>query len=316
MLARSPEFSNTTPSEEYRWIHHKNPDEWVRVPRWAGLGPPGAEVPRQAEHGGDPERGVPPLKSNTTHLTYPCEKSEFTRMNGREYSGKLMEISWGRGRKRKVDTSSNRGMSKNSERNRENVIKRAKTQIRRKAMHNNLNYLITLTSRECIEDRKKFGDMVSEFERRWKLRQPEWDAIAVLERQKRGAYHAHLAVHGWQKLNDQRKLWQEICGGKGMGAINVKPPPGVGKNGHAQWDIVRLAGYLCKYISKAVGENHEFDKKTYWHTRGIDDPPVTSILVQVGTEEYWANYIVQFLPGRKKHTWTDYNGAIGRAANF
>jgi len=227
-----------------------------------------------------------------------------------------MEISWGRARKRKIDTSSNRGISLHAERNRENVIKRAKTAIRRKSMHNHLNFLITLTTRACIGDRAKFGAMVSEWERRVKLLIPEWETVTVMEKQKRGAWHAHSAVHGWQKLILLRGIWQNICGGKGQGAINVKPPPGRGKSGHAQWDIVRLAGYLCKYISKAVGEDHVFDKKTYWHTRGIDNPPVTSILVQVGSEEYWANYIVQFVAGRKKHTWTDYNGAIGRAANF
>jgi hypothetical protein len=102
----------------------------------------------------------------------------------------------------------------------------------------------------------------------------------------------------------------------GGGTINVQAPPGVGKMGNSQWDIVRLARYLCKYISKAVGEDHVFDKKTYWHTRGIDNPPVMSIMVQAGSEEYWANYIVQFVAGRKKHTWTDFNGAIGRTANF
>jgi hypothetical protein len=209
-------------------------------------------------------------------------------------------------------------MSANSEKNRINVIKRAKTQVRRKSMHNKLNFLISLTTRENIGDRVKFGAMVSEWERRVKIKlkhKREWDGLTVLEKQQRGAFHAHVAAHGWQPLKMQREEWQKICGGKGMGAINIKPPRG-NHNGNSIWNIVDLARYLCKYIDKAVGENHEFDKKTYWHTRGIDDPPITSILVKTGTEEYWANYIVQFIPGLKKHTWTDYNGAIGRVANF
>jgi hypothetical protein len=175
--------------------------------------------------------------------------------------------------------------------------------------------MVTGTTRACIEDRAKFGAMVSEWERRVKHFLPEWETLIVLEKQERGAYHFHAAVHGWQRLTLLRKLWWDIVGGQGEGTIHVHAPPG-GHEGNSQWDIVRLARYLCKYISKAVGEDHVFDKKTYWHTRGIDYPPVTSILVQSGSEESWANILIPFSPGRKKHTWTDYNGAIGRTANF
>jgi len=183
-------------------------------------------------------------------------------------------------------------------------------------MHNLLDYMVTLTARENIEDRDRFGAMVSEFQRQVKIHLPVWDTITILEKQERGAWHAHLAVKGWQKLELLRKLWQGVCGGKGMGAVNVRPPKGNNKGKHLQWDMVKLAGYLCKYISKAVGEDHIFDKKTYWHTRGIDNPPVVTILVQAGSESYWAGYLVDFIPGRRRHTWEDYNGAIGRVANF
>jgi hypothetical protein len=206
-------------------------------------------------------------------------------------------------------------MSKNSIVNRENVIKRAKTSIRRKIMHNLLDYLITLTTRSNIGDRAHFGAMVSKFERIVKCAFPNWDCVTVFEKQDRGAWHAHLAVKGWQKLDFLRKIWKNICD-DGGGAINVRPPKGANKGKHRQWDMVKLAGYLCKYIMKAVGEDHIFDKKTYWHTRGIDNPPVVTILVQAGSESYWAGYLVDFIPGRKRSVWDDYNGAIGRVANF
>jgi len=204
-------------------------------------------------------------------------------------------------------------MSMNPEKNRENVLKRAKTAIRRKIMHNRLDYMITLTTRENIEDRPRFGGFVSEWERRVKLHLPEWDAVAVFERQERGAWHAHLAVRGWQKLILLRKLWKDVCG---SGAINVRPPQGLNRGKHLQWDLVKLASYMCKYITKQARAEHFFDKKTYWHTRGIDNPPVVTILVQAGSESYWAGYLVDFIPGRRRHTWEDYNGAIGRVANF
>jgi len=226
-----------------------------------------------------------------------------------------MEISWGRARKKKMDAASARGMSMHAERNRENVLKRANTSMRRKIMHNNLNYMISGTTRECIEDRAKFGALVSEWERRVKLKLPEWDCVIVLEKQKRGAFHFHAAVHGWQRLTLIREIWWRVIGGKMFGTLQIEGPPG-SHVGNSQWNIVRLARYMCKYLSKAVGEDHVFDKKTYWHTRGIDNPPVVSILVQSGSEESWASELIPFHPGRKKHTWTDYNGAIGRTANF
>lgn len=310
MCAGNPKHHNTPYSRKTSTLSSQITAEET-LSLLEGVRPPEATPVRSEGAAG---ASTPLLKSNTVHLTHQCETIEFTRLNGREYSGKLMEISWGRARKRKVDTSSNRGISFNAEINREKVIKRAKTKIRRKAMHNNLNYMLSGTTRTCIEDRDKFGEMVSEWERRVKAAIPGWECITVLEKQQRGAYHFHSGVHGWQKLDVIRGIWIDVCD-EGGGTIHVKPPPGNSK-GNAQWDIVRLAGYLCKYISKAVGDEHVFDKKTYWHTRGIDDPPVTSILVEVGTEDYWANYIVQFVAGRGKHTWTDFNGAIGRTANF
>ena len=308
MSARLPESSNTTSPPETSTFPLLPAERVSADGFWGGTG---SRLRQEAGSG-----AAPPLKYTTTHLTYDSGTTEFTRLNGRQYSGKLMEISWGRARKKKTDTPSTRGMSMHAERNRENVLKRAKTAIRRKAMHNNLNYMVTGTTRACIEDREKFGAMVSEWERKVKHFLPKWECIIVLEKQKRGAYHFHAAVHGWQnRLPLMKKLWWDLVGGQGQGAIIVTPPPG-GHEGNSQWDIVRLARYLCKYISKAVGEDHVFDKKTYWHTRGIDYPPVISILVESGKEESWANLLIPFHPGRKKHTWSEYNGAIGRTANF
>jgi len=275
------------------------------VPQSGALGYSGGEAPH--------------LKSNTAHSTYLSENDEYTSLNFRGYSDGLSEATWARPRKPSGKPRAVRGASLFPERNRENVIRRAKTAIRRKGMHNNLDYLITLTPRENIIDRDRFGALVSEFQRRVKLRFPEWDCITVLEKQKRGAWHAHLGVCGWQKLQFLRKTWWAVVGdyeGQHGGAVNVRPPKGKNLGQHLRWDKVALANYLCKYISKAVGEDHIFDKKTYWHTRGIDAPRVETILVASGAEEYWAGYLVNFIPGRRKHTWTDYNGAIGRVANY
>lgn len=281
--------------------------------RGGGAPPPGGGPP--AGGWGSAGGSAPPLKSNSLHLTYVEDNVEFTNLNFREFDDGKRVATWGRKRRRNPDRVAARGTSENVEKNREAVLRRAKNNVLYKSMHNHLDYLITLTTRENIQDRDRFGKMVSEFERRVKIRLPDWDAICVLERQQRGAYHAHLAVRGWQKLHLLRSIWKVICG-PGGGAINVRPPPANADGKRLRWTTERLARYLCKYLTKAIGEEHILDKKTYWHTRGIDDPPITTVPVAVGSEAYWANYLVSFLPGYRKRNWDDYNGAIGKVINF
>lgn len=68
--------------------------------------------------------------------------------------------------------------------------------------------------------------------------------VAVLECQKRGAIHPHLAVRGFQDIRLLRRCCYKIVG-KAQGQVNVKGPrPGTSP--------VKLARYLSKYISKDI----------------------------------------------------------------
>ena len=89
--------------------------------------------------------------------------------------------------------------------------------------------------------------------------------VAVLECQKRGAIHPHLAVHGIQDIRLLRRCWYKIVG-KAQGQVNVKGPrPGTSP--------VKLARYLSKYISKDIdSQPREFEEHRYFCSLGIAVP--------------------------------------------
>ncbi len=89
--------------------------------------------------------------------------------------------------------------------------------------------------------------------------------VAVLECQKRGAIHPHLAVRGFQDIRLLRRCWYKIVG-KAQGQVNVKGPrPGTSP--------VKLARYLSKYISKDIdSQPREFEEHRYFCSLGIRVP--------------------------------------------
>jgi hypothetical protein len=85
----------------------------------------------------------------------------------------------------------------------------------------------------------------SKFARRMRKELGEFKYIVVSEKQKRGAIHFHAAVVGFQDVRLIRKIWLSVIGD---GNIDVQYR---GCKKGLQWKRNRLAGYLCKYISKS-----------------------------------------------------------------
>lgn len=143
-------------------------------------------------------------------------------------------------------------------RNRERSSRRAKTKVRRLCKAKGLTTMVTLTYRENMTDRARMARDFDVFVKRLRRVIPGFQYVCVFERQKRGAYHAHIAVprvlsHYVHKgvlvrsYDLLRSAWRSVVGMEG-GNIDVSRSKRVGRS------AARLACYLSKYIAK------EFDQ--------------------------------------------------------
>lgn len=134
----------------------------------------------------------------------------------------------------------------------ERTRRRARQEMRKRIVEGRLDHLVTLTTRENVTDYDESLVMLQAFVKLVHVSMPEWKYVAAPERQQRGAWHWHLAVHGWQKVEYLRECWYKASGSKGL---QVEAPGRKGKRGTTyKWHPGRLAGYLFKYIAKELDE--------------------------------------------------------------
>ncbi|WP_343549425.1 hypothetical protein [Ralstonia sp.] len=158
-----------------------------------------------------------------------------------------------------------RGKSEHRERNIDAASRRARQSLRLKAKTIQADHMLTLSTRENIQDLDRFQELFD----RWRRIMGAVKAfayVAVPERQTRGAWHLHVAVHGkparWRAI----RAWLRVVGGKGNGYVHLREPEG-GHYGQA-WQPHQLSAYISKYIGKDVGVA-ELNRKRYWTSRGI-----------------------------------------------
>lgn len=144
-------------------------------------------------------------------------------------------------------------------RNVERSARRAKTKVRRLCKAKGLTTMVTLTYRENMIDRDRMARDFDVFVKRMRRVVPEFQYVCVFERQKRGAWHAHIAVprvlsHYLHKgvlvrsYDLLRSMWRGVVGVDG-GNIDVSRNKRLGRS------AARLASYLAKYISKGFSES-------------------------------------------------------------
>jgi hypothetical protein len=142
--------------------------------------------------------------------------------------------------------------------NKERATRRARTKVRRLAKFKGLETLLTLTYRENMVDRARMARDLDVFLKRVRRLLPHFEYICVFERQKRGAWHAHLAVRKIQshymakgqlvKSYDLlRSMWRGVVG---LDNGNVD----VSRNKRVQRSAAKLAAYLSKYIGKTFDQ--------------------------------------------------------------
>ncbi|VVE74045.1 bacteriophage-related protein [Pandoraea anapnoica] len=165
-----------------------------------------------------------------------------------------------------------RGESEKKEDNRLVAAKRAKREVRLRCKSMQADRMITLTYRENMQDKERLKRDYDKLRRRLgKLQYYQY--IAVPERQKRGAWHIHIAVRGRQNYRVLRSIWRSIVGADN-GNVDVRNPFRQKGLRH------KLAGYLGKYITKDFAE-HKMNEKRYWTSKGITVPerqPIAHIL--------------------------------------
>lgn len=152
-------------------------------------------------------------------------------------------------------------------------VRRARTTVRRKAMTMRADHLFTLTYRQNQTDRDlSFKDFLR-FVRLVRDRWPKFQYIAVAERQKRGAWHFHIATNQFYPVQVLNAIWQRVVGANN-GNVDVKYRKKISP--------VKIARYMTKYISKGFNGDERDQNipgaNRYRVSHGIHDPVQTGYL--------------------------------------
>ncbi|OXC71413.1 rolling circle replication-associated protein [Caballeronia sordidicola] len=198
--------------------------------------------------------------------------SAFSRewvVHGRKFDDGQVEITVGRfdryvgAQRLSLMPRAKRGESENTDQNLMDAAKRAKQQVRLRCKAIGADRMITLTYQENMVDKGRLKRDFDAFRRRLSKIQ-NFHYVAVAERQKRGAWHLHIAVKGRQNYRILRSVWGRVIGCESV-RIHVKNPFKEKGLRH------KLASYIGKYITKDFAE-HALNEKRYWTSRGIVVP--------------------------------------------
>lgn len=239
--------------------------------------------------------------------TYLDREQGRYRVTLRDYGGGLAEVGWSFIPNKKPQKVG-KGLSPDLDEHMNRAARRARSRIRQLALSANCDHLLTLTYRENLTDFAQASADLSRFVRKVKKALPDWRYVAVPEKQKRGAWHWHLAVIGRQDVTLLRSIWLSIVG---KGNIDVQPPPRGKKNPR-----MAIVGYLCKYLSKGFEEGHrELNGHRYRASQGICIP-AESIEIPQDARGNISAYVIEQLrqrTGDVSFVWLDESGMAGWA---
>lgn len=189
-------------------------------------------------------------------------------------------------------------------RNRERSARRARSSVRKLVKAKALDSMLTLTYRENVTDRERLRRDVDVLIKRLRRVLPTFEYVCVFERQKRGAWHAHIACHRVQshylhrgvlvKSYDLlRSIWRAVVGDAG-GNVDFQ------RSKAAKRSSGRLAGYLAKYIGKSIGEGEAGDSYSA-SGRALPPPHLVRHLAAHGpAAEALFKLVMSMFPGRSE----------------
>lgn len=275
-------------------------DEWVSGEQ--------ADPPAPlAEHGDGRGGAAAPRLDKRTYLDK--EQGRYSIIL-KDYGGGLAEIGWAFVPNRSPFNSAGRGQSDLRDKNEERAMRRARSRLRQLILAAHLDHLLTLTYRENITDYKQACDDLSRFLRAVRTYLPGILYVAVPEKQKRGAWHWHIAVAGRQDVDLLRKLWRRVVG---EGNIDVqKPRPGENRR-------LALVKYLGKYLAKGFIEKHrELNGHRFRASLGIAVPGESLAIPEHLRGEVSAYVIgqLQQRTGSVGFVWVDQEMGAGWACSW
>lgn len=161
--------------------------------------------------------------------------------------------------------------------NLERAAKRAKTRVRHLCKAAGIDTLLTLTYAENMTDWATLKRHMKEFNRRMAKLIPGWFYVAAFERQKRGAWHAHMAVHRLpaeleakngvkvKSFNVIRAVWRAVTGELG-GNIDVQA-----RKRNSNRAPSKIAAYISKYMTKAFADGEAWSNR-FSSSKGVTVP--------------------------------------------
>ena len=172
----------------------------------------------------------------------------------------------------------------------EQSARRAKKRVRRLCKAMGANTLLTLTYRINEGDIARCKADLKEFNRRVLRVIPSFRFVAAFERQKRGAWHVHMAVERVPKelpakngvkvksYNVLRSIWRSVTKDRG-GNVDVQAA-----KRNSQRSPARIASYISGYIVKAF-EDGEAELNRWTKYGDFDLPPSVDLGVFTSTAD-------------------------------
>ena len=177
------------------------------------------------------------------------------------------------------------GLSEEEKRldNIDRAARRAKSEVRRRCKAMGLDSMLTLTYRANQKDEALCKRHMEAFVKRVRKLIPQFRYVAAFERQDRGAWHVHMAVHRVQShfmdrgvrvksFDLLRSIWRSVVGELG-GNVDVQ-----NKRKSARKTVAQLAAYLSKYMTKAYAEGEEHSKR--WTASRMKLPEASRLCVR------------------------------------
>lgn len=170
-----------------------------------------------------------------------------------------------------------------AERNANRAARRAKTKVRQLCKVMGVDALLTLTYRDNITDMDVCKAHVKEFVRRMRRVLPGFAYVAAFERQKRGAWHVHMAIHAlpfqlpWAGVKVKsysvvRGIWRAVAGAAGGNIDQAR------RKRNSRKTSAQIASYISKYITKAFNEGERFTNR--YSASAVDMPQAVRMRLQ------------------------------------